>query len=190
MKIPRLLYHYTMGHKISSIYRDGFIEVTPKVVKLGERKIAWLSSNPYFEPTARKLSVNRSGEASLLTLEQMRSTSGVFRVVIDTQADDCPDVHPYLILRNRAKMKQKVRRLLEGRAKNCGASPKEWYGCLERIPTANMKFEQLVGESWVECSAEEILAAEKKVDVRSSTVDELGVNKQCDAAWEAEGPKF
>ena len=157
MHLPKRLFHYTVGIKLKNIQADGYLKTTPTESKLGERPLVWLSSNPYYEQTARKhfmkpgISDNQLG--TLLEMDDYGN--GVYRFSFLT--DNLPE-HltplPWHTLKHQSRMRKNLIDRLVKRAKGVKAKPREWYGVMDRIPVQLATLERLHTDSgqWVEIS--------------------------------------
>jgi|HubBroStandDraft_4_1064222.scaffolds.fasta_scaffold49897_2 hypothetical protein len=122
------LYHYTVGDYMLKILASGVILPATKLVPKGERPIVWFSSNPVWEPTARK--GDPRTRRSFSKDETRERCHGLYRFTIDSEQTP---VHAWKKLRLLSKMNPKVADGLESVAREDGANPDEWYGTFHAV---------------------------------------------------------
>lgn len=180
-----LLYHYTVGYKLRDIFADGILHGSPRQVKLGEKRVVWLSANQHYEQTARKsISNPATGLSELLSIEDTATMcGGIYRFVFDTTHPIYKDIKfiPWPALRTAAKMRDKHVKPMLARAKGVNASPKDWHGVLNHLSIEGATLQHLSENGWNDVPAETPLP-EKPDNMR---FDALSITKQQvdDSTW-------
>ena len=125
---PAMVWHYTILDRFRSILRDGFIKPATKHVPLGERPIAWFSSNPVWERSAAKTFV-QGGISRTGSFEDHVSV-GLVRIGVH------PETAPYRWkeIKELSNMDASVAQELYNVAIAEGARPGEWYGAFDPVP--------------------------------------------------------
>lgn len=141
MKIPDLLYHYTVGPKIGLISDSGYLKPFGfgKAVNAREKPILWWSTNSHWEPTATKLiSLDRGKTYGRPPLEKLHEIVGCYRFCLNTRRLDSPSpagikLLPWARLPLVAGIDSKdvYQMVMAGLA--VGAQPNHWWGCLDPV---------------------------------------------------------
>lgn len=156
-----VVYHYTVGLKLRSIAQDDYLMLTPSIPKLGEKPVVWLSTEPFYEPTANKMIMGPYDERPRLsTMEEMvAQMGGIYRFGFDPTTLPPDTVVPWVVLKNRARMPKKIVNRLLKRARGVKARPSHWYGTMRELSIANATLEVLDLEQsqWVPTTLSEAL---------------------------------
>lgn len=139
-----MAWHYTTGEKFALIRRDGLLLQATAGVFPPERPVIWFSLNQHFEPTALK-GIIKNGVQVTATLDEMRQLAGgVVRFGIEPSK-----LLHVVALQRKARINAGTWRSLCAAAKEMGADPGLWFGCLEPIPVSGLVVEVMEGAQWV-----------------------------------------
>ncbi|ENP8454898.1 hypothetical protein ACEI25_001523 [Photobacterium damselae] len=121
-----MIYHYTIGSKLTPIMEDGFIRTSPLKPDNGETPVVWLSSNENFEQSARKMAfIPSTQQQRLLTVfEMLKMAGGLVRYVFDKEQINAISWAEAQLSIGMSKNK---RGLLLKRSRMVGSKPKEWW---------------------------------------------------------------
>lgn len=141
------LWHYTAGHKLPLILESSALRPNGAKIAPNEKPVVWFSAEAIYEPTAIKL-VQMPGQAKLRrpSVAELHEMVGVFRFAIDRKDPRLahwPTIHRKARI-SAAGVANMLRAGLE-----IGAKPMNWYGALEEIPLADLRFEAWTGQQWV-----------------------------------------
>jgi hypothetical protein len=141
------LWHYTAGHKLQLIQESCALHPNGAKVAPNERPVVWFSADSVYEPTAIKL-LQMPGQARLRrpTVAELHELVGVFRFAID-RADTRLVAWPALHRKARISAVGVANMIRAG--VEIGATPMNWFGALEEIPLADLRFEAWTGQQWV-----------------------------------------
>lgn len=119
-------YHYTVGKCFQGILSTGHIMQATAGILAWERPVVWFSTNPMFEPTARKWDMTTG---RVLSVEECRRRcGGLVRLGMKTQS-----LIPWPDLARAAGIRRDRRRSLEQVGRRQGANPAHWWGSLEPV---------------------------------------------------------
>ena len=141
------LWHYTAGHKLSLIRESCALRPNGAKIAPNERPVVWFSADGMYEPTAIKL-VHMPGQAKLHrpSVAELHELVGVFRFAID-RTDARLAAWPTIHRKARISTTGVANMLRAGI--EIGAKPMNWFGALEEIPLADLRFEAWTGKQWV-----------------------------------------
>lgn len=178
------LWHYTAGHKLPSILESGALRPNGAKIAPNERPVVWFSADAVYEPTAIKL-VQMPGQANLRrpSVAELHEMVGVFRFAIerkDARLAAWPAIHRKARI-SATGVANMLRAGLE-----IGAKPMNWFGALEDIPLADLRFEAWTGQQWVAAQIEaSIEQFREKMDlvrsISAAAYDPAGIKQ----AWQA-----
>src|SRR5262249_47542259 len=128
-------WHYTVGHRLDSILRDGVIRPATAYVDPGEKAAVWFSVNPVWEETANKLVETSFGLVPGTKETTHEMGGGLARIGVR------PEVAPYDwdAFKALSGVTKKVARALYRAALAAGSRPGEWY----------VSFEPVLRERWL-----------------------------------------
>ncbi|MBY0241770.1 MAG: hypothetical protein K2X55_20900 [Burkholderiaceae bacterium] len=140
------LWHYTAGHKLPLIQEACALRPNGAKIAPNERPVVWFSADAVYEPTAIKL-VQMPGQAKLRrpSVAELHEMVGVFRFAIDrmdARLAAWPSIHRKARI-SATGVANMLRAGLE-----IGAKPMNWFGALEEIPLADVRFEAWTGQQW------------------------------------------
>lgn len=188
IKIPTIVYHYTVGNKLQSIYSNGHLQTSPLHPKLGEKPVVWLSKNTKYEKTALK-SIVMPGDtsSSLATLKVLdQYADGVYRFAFRTE--DAPvEILPWILLKNKAKMPKKVVARLLKRSKSIGGKSSDWFGTLDVLGINSATLQRLSVDTmeWVDTSEVDGRSVKPRKETKQVIEKELPPNfRITDKTWE------
>jgi len=168
---------------MASILKDGHLRTVPdkKSLRLKEKPIMWLSSNPTFEKTASKI-IMKNGVAKLCNMEETEKyCNGLYRFVFNE--GDLEGVLSWPRVAVEARMPEKVKQRLIKRGKKAKVDPRQWFGVLNNVDILSVKLEKRVGKKWVEV---EIKDEVRKISKEGHVVSQGGSVKRLpveDAEW-------
>lgn len=141
------LWHYTAGHKLPLILESGALRPNGAKIAPNERPVVWFSAEAVYEPAAIKL-VQMPGKAKLRrpSVAELHEMVGVFRFAIDRK-DARLSAWPSIHRKARISAPGVANMLRAGL--EIGAKPMNWFGALEEIPLADLRFEAWTGQQWV-----------------------------------------
>ncbi|MFJ1470141.1 hypothetical protein [Massilia orientalis] len=141
------LWHYTAGHKLQLIRESCALHPNGAKVAPNERPVVWFSADAVYEPTAIKL-LQMPGQARLRrpTVAELHELVGVFRFAIDR---DDPRLAAWPAVHRKARISTTGVANMIRAGVEIGAKPMNWFGALEEIPLADLRFEAWTGEHWV-----------------------------------------
>ncbi len=125
-----MLWHYATGNHYVSIVKDGLILPATTYVPVGEKPIAWFSTEELFEPTAAKLWLNPHGEIQSLQLDEMLERN-ILPVRIGVDSAVAP--HRWSDLKALSGMSCETANALASRAKRLEANPSRWRGTFQAV---------------------------------------------------------
>ena len=141
------LFHYTYGHRLSSIQRDGMLRATGITIPANERPSLWYSTRSDFEPTALKPVKFPGHDGPVrLSMEQLHELAGVYRFATDTElvrAKPFPQA-----CRDIGIMPTDARQMISVGIE-LGADPADWYATTRHQLVNLHVFERWDGEEWV-----------------------------------------
>jgi hypothetical protein len=130
-RTERTRWHYTTGENLSLILRDRFIKPATAFVPLGERPIVWFSTNPNWEPTASKATIDQDNVFSRLTMaETAELCGGLARFAVAPETAP----HDWRALKGRSGMSNRMVQHLYKEGINQGARPGDWWGTFDPVP--------------------------------------------------------
>jgi hypothetical protein len=152
-------WHYTWGLYMELIIRDGFIKPADAYVAPPERPIAWFTTSPNWEETANKGIRDRlTGKERTLTREETEKFGrGLYRIGV---SDDYP-LKRFLRISRESKQDRKLTRALLETAQEQGSNPyADWWGTLNKVPSAHWKvIEIFTPEGWQMLTVEMLIPA-------------------------------
>jgi len=160
------VFHYTYGHKLSSILASGGLMPTGVTLPSQERKALWYSARQDFEPTALKPVVHPgSGVPIQVPFEELHELAGAYRFTADSTAlrlkgwpSCCRDLG--IMPTDAAKMVAEGIRL--------GASPTDWFATTHWRSLSLHRFQAWNGNAWVDAVLEEEVERRQGLAVRSA----------------------
>jgi hypothetical protein len=143
-----LVWHYTTGDKMESIWNEGVLRPTNLYIGAREVPVVWFSMNQVYERTAAKgIKVDGSWkQVRAATLEEMHElVDGVYRIGVPPRGLLGGDA-----LRRKAKIEHKTWAGLASSAKAMGANATDWWGSLTAVPLEDCVIEVLTDElKWI-----------------------------------------
>ena len=124
------VFHYTIGKYLPAIISSGVIRLSTANLQAGERAAVYFSTNPVWEQTANKGTVDYRGRSSWLTKEQTHAMgNGLTRIQVQPEA--APYTWPQF--KRLTSIPWKLAASLEDAARAKGASSSEWRISLEPV---------------------------------------------------------
>jgi hypothetical protein len=152
---PGVFYHYAPGVHLTKILRDGYLRPSNAGTPSTE-PLLWFSTNPLWEPTATKVSIDSTGQLFSLTQQQQAIIFGCVRFGLS--ADD-PRFMPWDLAVTRAGFERAVIRSLETVGIKMGGQPSDWFGAFAKIAISELTFEVLdPALGWLESGLDEVAA--------------------------------
>lgn len=144
MKLPDAVFHYTVGPKLPLILKSRRLQPTGfgLAASSREKPVLWWSENADWEQTATKvLSTDRGKTYRRPSLAELQAEAGLYRFRLDTRnAAALHEVGIKLVPWQRIPMLARIdpkdvqRMLMSGL--HLGATPTQWWGTFEPVPTS------------------------------------------------------
>jgi hypothetical protein len=113
-------YHYTTGHHVPLIARDGFLKPATALIDSGEKPALWFSEQPFWEPTV---------QATMGLAATIQRYGYVVRFEV------APEVCPvsWAQFKRTSGVSPRTARRME-KAREYGGHPELWWTTYERVP--------------------------------------------------------
>lgn len=146
-------WHYTTyKHHLPKILAAGYIDTTRVGIDEGELAAAWFSTDPYFEPTARKMYSVPGQPPRELTMDEMHQYAGLVRIGV---ADETAPVSWAGFRVHSGATKKTIKRLTIAGRKH-GANPDNWFASFEPVPRDTwLSIQKWNGTGWVDLDRSE-----------------------------------
>jgi hypothetical protein len=158
------LFHYTVGTRLESIFRDKFLKIASACVVFNEKGAVWLTYSQDWENTANKSMIvidkNGNRETKFQNKEETEaSCNGLFRIEIKPDKYRKNDWKDY---KKRSGIYCKLATALYNVAVSGGSQIGLWRYSFDPIPIEEwLCLEKWDGNKWVELDFEEYLNRKK-----------------------------
>ena len=126
-----ILWHYTTGQNLVSIFQDGLVRPATAGVPRTEKPIVWFSANQYWEQTASKMARMADGSFKCLSMQETGiHGKGLARIGVDRASAP----YGWEELGKLSGMSRRTIQGLERAAVRNRAKPQEWFGAFDPIP--------------------------------------------------------
>lgn len=147
------IWHYTVGMWLRSILEDQMIKLATKGVPTGERPVVWTTTNPNWEPTAKK---GREQDSRVVTLGKQETAAygeGLYRIEV------VPEAAPYgwEEFKRLSNIPERMAKSLARVAREQRSNHRDWRVSFEPIAADKwLRIEIEVGHSdqWTELSTD------------------------------------
>ncbi|SPF41438.1 hypothetical protein SBDP1_340006 [Syntrophobacter sp. SbD1] len=149
------LWHYTAYDRLGSILVDDHIRTASLYTEPGERKAAWVSTNPKWEETANKALRGRDGKQTepLSKDELFRAGIIPMRIEINPKAVRFFDWDGFV---KKSGISEHHAEGLEASGRRMGGNPSEWYASFAPIRVAAfLEIEIWNGKKWLSTRSHE-----------------------------------